>query len=837
MSERFKAEALRVSKLTHPNTVTVYSFGETADEQLFLVMELLRGETLAQRIEREGKVSPSDSCRIAAGVAGSLAEAHAKGIIHRDIKPENIFLASLGGEPDQIKVLDFGISKAIFSREGPRTTAGTVLGTPYYSSPEQLRALPLDGRSDLYSLGCVLFEMVTGQPPYSSNDPVKVALAQCQDPPPDPDELVPSLPSRLKTLLMSLLEKDPSRRPSPAEAVKSKLESLLPHPSEEMTASVQVFEDGGGHMPAPVTTRPTMDEWMAMRSTSSLKDGQIEATATLEVDAHEDEEADTQSEKSTWADTTREKAVESESGPASSLPPYALEPTRAIRAFDEESELPPDATLIDMPAHALPADEQTDPMARAVDSSLVDSMEDDEQTGKITTRPPRPRPVSPKARPEPAATIPYLAGPRPPRPRQVKQASAEPGPTVTRPAHGSRATRPGPVPVEQAPPRPRPVPIKPFKAEPEAPRPRPVPVEQARPAPRPVPVQARPAMPQPIPVKPVKVGPEEPKPRPVTAQPAPAEPEQILSGPWPVKSPMAARGSEAEQARARPIPVKAVKAEPDRARPLPIPVKAIGGPEPGKHQPLPDSPFENSPESPPGELNLQAQAIADEQARLVLGAFSDPDSAVRPAPLQGQGPVPHPSAGLPPGPPVPVKPLGPPAVIGRPSPLPGGMDTYTDSELGGAELDSVRRSPLSTIIIILVVVGGALGAAVYFLWPADQGEEGVGATKPVLVKTLDKPKPVVKKKLDASDVSGPRWRKSTKKTCQIAGGLWLDSKPSGAEVHYVDKRLGTTPGCVFGLARARASNVTISIEGFKQRSLDAKSLRSGKLEVKLEKEQ
>jgi serine/threonine-protein kinase len=155
---RFHREARAMSLLTHPNTVRVFDFGETEDGLLYFAMELLEGELLTAKVERDGALDVEEAIRVAHQILRSLAEAHSKGIIHRDLKPDNIYLAHVEGHPDSVvKVLDFGIAKVVEPErriDQLETQAGTVFGTPRYMSPEQAQGKTLDPRSDLYSVAC-----------------------------------------------------------------------------------------------------------------------------------------------------------------------------------------------------------------------------------------------------------------------------------------------------------------------------------------------------------------------------------------------------------------------------------------------------------------------------------------------------------------------------------------------------------------------------------------------------------------------------------------------------------------------------------------------------------
>src|SRR5262245_13818302 len=158
MAPRFEIEARAAARLTNPHIVAIYNYGDMGDGTLFLAMEHLAGQNLEQAIRAAGPLSPERAVRIVVQVCDALAEAHRAGVVHRDLKPSNIMLVERGREPDFVKVLDFGIAKL----EGEKLTAtGAIFGTPQYMSPEQLRGESPDGRSDLYSLGVILFEMLT----------------------------------------------------------------------------------------------------------------------------------------------------------------------------------------------------------------------------------------------------------------------------------------------------------------------------------------------------------------------------------------------------------------------------------------------------------------------------------------------------------------------------------------------------------------------------------------------------------------------------------------------------------------------------------------------------
>ncbi|MFW6197842.1 MAG: serine/threonine-protein kinase, partial [Myxococcota bacterium] len=169
---RFHRECETVVSLSHPNTVQFHDFGEI-DQTLFIVMEYIEGESLAHVLER-GAIEPARVDRILIQICGSLNEAHQRGVVHRDLKPENVLLTERGGQTDFVKVLDFGIAKRSEAEEKAQaklTKQGMVLGTPPYMSPEQFSGQPLDARSDIYSLGVMTYEMLTGQLPFEAATP------------------------------------------------------------------------------------------------------------------------------------------------------------------------------------------------------------------------------------------------------------------------------------------------------------------------------------------------------------------------------------------------------------------------------------------------------------------------------------------------------------------------------------------------------------------------------------------------------------------------------------------------------------------------------------------
>lgn len=209
---RFEREVRATAELAHPNTVRVYDYGVTEDGLWYYVMELLQGETLADHVTRLGPLAPARAIHIAGQVARALGEAHERGIVHRDIKPENLFLTSLGGEHDFVKVIDFGIAK-VQTNDGKMTDTGALIGTPAYMSPEMAMGLSADPRSDVYALGAVLYFLLSGRPPFEAESAGALVYAHVnQAVAPPSNALGRQLPNDVETVVMRALEKDPGER-------------------------------------------------------------------------------------------------------------------------------------------------------------------------------------------------------------------------------------------------------------------------------------------------------------------------------------------------------------------------------------------------------------------------------------------------------------------------------------------------------------------------------------------------------------------------------------------------------------------------------------------------
>ena len=226
--KRFLQEARTASKLSHPNTVRVYDFGQTDAGHLYLAMELLHGQELGQVLIDNAMLPPERAIHIAIGVLKSLAEAHQAGLVHRDLKPDNIFLCNVLGEDDFVKVIDFGIAKPIEQGDdGGLTRTGFTVGTPKYMSPEQVLNKGVEGRSDLYALGVILYQCLSGELPLSGQSPVETMMAHVQQEP-APLSLVCAqvLPPGLEAVVMRALRKQPAQRFVDAEDMRAAMEDV-----------------------------------------------------------------------------------------------------------------------------------------------------------------------------------------------------------------------------------------------------------------------------------------------------------------------------------------------------------------------------------------------------------------------------------------------------------------------------------------------------------------------------------------------------------------------------------------------------------------------------------
>ena len=218
--ERFRREATSAAGLSHPNIVQVYDRGDAEDGTCYIAMEYVSGGTLKERLDERGPMEPQRALAVAGQVAEALGAAHERGVIHRDIKPQNILVTDMG----HLKVTDFGIARAASAATISATNA--VFGTAGYLSPEQALGEPATPRSDLYSLGIVLYELLTGVVPYRADNPVAVCMKHVTEPLTPPRRVDPTIPEAVDALVVKMLAKDPADRPANASEVLDDIEGV-----------------------------------------------------------------------------------------------------------------------------------------------------------------------------------------------------------------------------------------------------------------------------------------------------------------------------------------------------------------------------------------------------------------------------------------------------------------------------------------------------------------------------------------------------------------------------------------------------------------------------------
>jgi serine/threonine-protein kinase len=258
--QRFRREARASGRMAHPNAVMVNDFGATDDGWLYIVMELLEGQTLRDLVAREAPLDPARAVSIMLQACSAVGAAHEAGLIHRDLKPANIFIEQRPNLPAVVKVLDFGVAKfAVEEHEDDYNTltqVGAIIGTPRYMSPEQCSgAVPLTPASDVYSLGIILYEMLTGAVPFSAETPLAVALKHVSEPPRPPREIIPSTPVELERIALHALAKNPAARPSDGNELRRELQATaeglgFEHSDSTLAPSMDALRNAGTESPS-----------------------------------------------------------------------------------------------------------------------------------------------------------------------------------------------------------------------------------------------------------------------------------------------------------------------------------------------------------------------------------------------------------------------------------------------------------------------------------------------------------------------------------------------------------------------------------------------------------
>ena len=427
--ERFLREARAMATLNDAHIIQIYFIGQD-EEQTFFVMEYIDGESLSTCLKREIRLVPSDALKILLHAVQGLASAHAQGVIHRDIKPSNIFLVNTGRGRPYVKVLDFGIAKlgVLQGEATPQTRASVILGTPDYISPEQARGRPISPQTDLYAMGCVLFEMVTGERLFKSDNSLQTMWAHVEDTPPVPSSLRADIPPELDELILWSLEKQPENRPPSAGELRDSLAVLrATFPPTGLTpAPISNSGRGSGRLaplktPAPISQRtrvarsPASETRMAPLTANSATGNKVEQLA----------------------DTRASQKPEPQTAPQHDI---ATDPERAAVPREAKSKLP----LILGVAMTV--------LVLAVAALLF-------APSKDTTKPPEVAKVEPPPKPEPVKVE--------PKPEPVKvETPPEPVKVEPKPEPVKVETPPEPVKVE---PKPEPEPVKTVKPEPRKP--------------------------------------------------------------------------------------------------------------------------------------------------------------------------------------------------------------------------------------------------------------------------------------------------------------------------------------------------------------------------------
>src|SRR5437764_3838068 len=236
---RFRREAQAAAALSHPAIVAVYDTGEDHHDGVvtpYIVMEYVEGRTLRDVLASEGRLLPQRALEITAQICAALEQAHRAGIVHRDIKPANVMLTSTG----EVKVMDFGIARAVTGSSSTMTQTAAVIGTAHYLSPEQARGEHVDARSDIYSTGCLLYELVTGAPPFSGDTPVAVAYQHVREDPIPPSAYDQSMPPQVDAVVLKAMAKNPINRYQSADEMR---EDLLRAAAGEPVLAVPILAE------------------------------------------------------------------------------------------------------------------------------------------------------------------------------------------------------------------------------------------------------------------------------------------------------------------------------------------------------------------------------------------------------------------------------------------------------------------------------------------------------------------------------------------------------------------------------------------------------------------
>ena len=281
--KRFFLEASTCSKLTHPNTVTIFDYGRSDDDVYYIAMELLEGRTLHRALRDEGPFTGERAVAIARQICRSLREAHGLGVIHRDLKPANVYLVRHGDENDFVKVLDFGLVKNVDDKGEDLTQTGLFMGSPKYMSPEQIRGERADARADVYSLGVMIYEMVTGKVPFDRPNSVNILMAHVHEAPPPFAEMNPNVAvsPTLEAIVMKCLNKQAPDRYASMEELLAAMKAAVDTRSGDLGTSGERAGLGTGRHPAQRQSGDTLTSLTPSGvAMPTLKDGPPHVNST-----------------------------------------------------------------------------------------------------------------------------------------------------------------------------------------------------------------------------------------------------------------------------------------------------------------------------------------------------------------------------------------------------------------------------------------------------------------------------------------------------------------------------------------------------------------------------
>ena len=343
--ERFLGEARTAARFNHPNAVTVFDTGQDG-RQPWIVMELISGQDLAQRLGTSGRLDETDAVAIADAVLAALEAAHRDGMVHRDVKPGNIMLLDDGG----VKLADFGIAKSIQDATAGLTATGQIIGTAKYLSPEQVEGHPATPASDVYALGCVLYEMLAGQPPFTGDSAITIALAHTRNRAPDIRRVRPDVSPTVAAAIDRALVKDPERRFADAGQMRAALRgdavaaAYAPTAVVGQAATTEVLTTGTASHAAPRRDRAT--PWgLIILAIALLLGGLLLASLLNNDETPQDPEQPQRQAPSDEAEPTTQATQPAEETQAP-LPPPASEPPASEEPPPPPSDIPSLITLL-----------------------------------------------------------------------------------------------------------------------------------------------------------------------------------------------------------------------------------------------------------------------------------------------------------------------------------------------------------------------------------------------------------------------------------------------------------------------------------------------------------